>query len=93
MNPLKNIKKRLKIIWIICFFLHGFKHPFFEWLGESFAKGKTSVKFEDFWIGNLGKVGRQVTAFMDWMRGIEEVEMEDCHIFLLTSFFNYCIFF
>ena len=47
------------------------------------------MKFEDFWIGNLGKVGRQVTAFMDWMRGIEEVEMEDCHIFLLTSFFNY----
>ena len=47
------------------------------------------MKFEDFWIGNLGKVGPQVTAFMDWMRGIEEVEMEDCHIFLLTSFFNY----
>lgn len=53
------------------------------------CKGKTPVKFEDFWIGNLGKVGPQVTAFMDWMRGIEEVEMEDCHIFLLTSFFNY----
>lgn len=35
------------------------------------------MKFEDFWIGNLGKVGPQVTAFMDWMRGIEEVEMED----------------
>lgn len=41
------------------------------------CKGKTPVKFEDFWIGNLGKVGPQVTAFMDWMRGIEEVEMED----------------
>jgi len=53
------------------------------------CKGKTPVKFEDFWFGNLGKVGPQVTAFMDWMRGIEEVEMEDCHIFLLTSFFNY----
>lgn len=46
------------------------------------CKGKTPVKF-------VGKVGPQVTAFMDWMRGIEEVEMEDCHIFSLTSFFNY----